>query len=343
MILIADVAGHSIGSALLMAMARSVLRREVAQGHSPADRARRHQRGDAPRPGQRRAVHHHVLRPLRPGTQGASTYANAGHNPPIVASASGETLELDADGAAIGFLEDGRRSRSSRSTSAPGDRTAVLHRRRGRGPGQPATSRSARTGSAETVAAMAPAGAKATIDTIVDALNDFTRRRASARRHHDGRAGGAGVMARFGRTAAPAAERSTRLLGALSGQSEYRARLDEALDVVKEISRPARRLPLRRRTRRAALPPRAHAGAPGRRSDARGPRAAADGDGGRRGVERADAPVRDRPHRRTTQRRGGDQPGRPAALPPRDGGRGRRADRADPRRYPSPRKTSRAA
>src|SRR5436853_570903 len=36
MLLIADVAGHSIGSALLMAMARSVLRREVAGGAPPA-------------------------------------------------------------------------------------------------------------------------------------------------------------------------------------------------------------------------------------------------------------------------------------------------------------------
>src|SRR3954451_25191955 len=34
--LIADVAGHSIGSALLMAMARSVLRREIAAGSSPS-------------------------------------------------------------------------------------------------------------------------------------------------------------------------------------------------------------------------------------------------------------------------------------------------------------------
>src|SRR3954454_21738670 len=34
---ISDVAGHSIGSALVMAMARSVLRREIAAGGSPAD------------------------------------------------------------------------------------------------------------------------------------------------------------------------------------------------------------------------------------------------------------------------------------------------------------------
>jgi putative nucleotidyltransferase with HDIG domain len=43
-------------------------------------------------------------------------------------------------------------------------------------------------------------------------------------------------MARFGRTAAPAADLSARLLGVLVGTQEYRPRLEEALEVVKKIA-----------------------------------------------------------------------------------------------------------
>jgi serine phosphatase RsbU (regulator of sigma subunit) len=170
-ILIADVAGHSIGSALLMAMARSVLRREVAEGHSPATVLAV----------TNRAMHHDLVNAglfitmfcaLYDPWGSRLTYANAGHNPPIVARAAGATLELDADGAAIGFLEDVDFEEKTLDIER-GDAlllyTDGVVEALGVGDEPFGEERLA-----ETVSAMAPAGATATIDAIVDALNDFT-------------------------------------------------------------------------------------------------------------------------------------------------------------------------
>lgn len=100
---IADVAGHSLGSALLVAMARSVLRREAEEGASPG----------AVLDATCRAMYRDLVTTdlfitmfcarYDPATRTLS-YANAGHNPPLLSSYGGATF-LEADGAAIGFFD----------------------------------------------------------------------------------------------------------------------------------------------------------------------------------------------------------------------------------------------
>lgn len=105
-LVIADVAGHSIGSALMMAMARSILRRELRSGGHPADVLR----------ATNAALFDDLVRAglfitafcarFDPATRRLE-YANAGHNPPLLRrAAGGEPLELDADGASLGILRD---------------------------------------------------------------------------------------------------------------------------------------------------------------------------------------------------------------------------------------------
>jgi serine phosphatase RsbU (regulator of sigma subunit) len=170
-ILIADVAGHSIGSALLMAMARSVLRREVAQGHSPAavlGATNTAMFGDLVNAGLFITMFCAVYEPAT----ARLTYANAGHNPPVLARAAGGTLELDGDGAAIGFLEHVEFEELTEEIG-PGD--ALLLYTDGAVEAMGAGDEPfGEERLAETVSAMAPAGAQAMIDAIVGALNDFT-------------------------------------------------------------------------------------------------------------------------------------------------------------------------
>lgn len=105
-LIVADVAGHSIGSALLMAMARSVLRREAAQGAGPAAvlaETNRAMFGDLVNAGLFITIFCARFDP----SDGSLAYANAGHNPPLLGRGSeAEPVELDADGAAIGFLDE---------------------------------------------------------------------------------------------------------------------------------------------------------------------------------------------------------------------------------------------
>lgn len=102
-LVIADVAGHSIGSALMMAMARTILRRELHEGSDPA----------AVLAATNEALYDDLVRSalfltvfcvrFDPAT-GRLEYANGGHNPPLLRRSSGELVELDGDGAAIGIL-----------------------------------------------------------------------------------------------------------------------------------------------------------------------------------------------------------------------------------------------
>jgi len=105
-LVIADVAGHSIGSALMMAMARIILRREVSEGHGPAAVLR----------ATNEAMHDDLVRAGLFITAFCAQYdpfsrrlcyANAAHNLPLICMAkSGRVLELDADGMPLGILED---------------------------------------------------------------------------------------------------------------------------------------------------------------------------------------------------------------------------------------------
>lgn len=104
-VLVADVAGHSISSALLMAMARGVVRREVLDGHAPADVLRAANEalyGDLVTSGLFITM---FCARCDPGA-GLLEFANAGHNPPLLHRPGAEPAELDGDGAALGILPD---------------------------------------------------------------------------------------------------------------------------------------------------------------------------------------------------------------------------------------------
>lgn len=118
-LLIADVSGHSIGAALMMAMARSIFRREIAEGKGPAEVLA--------------AANVTLFDDLvnsalfitafcaryDPATRELA-YANAGHNLPLLRRADDTLEELDADGAALGILPDVA-FEERRTTLAPGE------------------------------------------------------------------------------------------------------------------------------------------------------------------------------------------------------------------------------
>jgi sigma-B regulation protein RsbU (phosphoserine phosphatase) len=100
---IADVAGHSISSALLMAMARSVLREQVGRGLAPHDvleATNATMYDDLVNAGLFITLFCAGYSP----TTGFLTFANGGHNAPLVRRAAGTLEELDADGAPAGLL-----------------------------------------------------------------------------------------------------------------------------------------------------------------------------------------------------------------------------------------------
>ena len=169
--LIADVAGHSIGSALLMAMARSILRREIAQGGSPAEiltATNVAMFGDLVNAGLFITMFCARYDPA----DGGLTYANAGHNPPLLVHAGRETAELDADGAAIGFLEHVDFEERTDSL-APGD-ALLLYTDGVVEALDPADEQFGEERLAELVDAMAELGADPVVHAVVEALNDFT-------------------------------------------------------------------------------------------------------------------------------------------------------------------------
>jgi serine phosphatase RsbU (regulator of sigma subunit) len=104
-LVVADVAGHSIGSALLMAMARTIIRREIADGKPPA----------AVLASTNTSLYEDLVRSnlfitafcARYDPDGRLLeYANAGHNRPMLYRSGNAVEELDADGAALGILAD---------------------------------------------------------------------------------------------------------------------------------------------------------------------------------------------------------------------------------------------
>jgi sigma-B regulation protein RsbU (phosphoserine phosphatase) len=118
-VFIADVAGHSISSALLMAMGRSTLRREIAAGAPPEEVLAATNRAMFDDLVNTELFITMFCARYDPSSR-CLEYANAGHNPPFLAGADG-VMELDADGAAIGILED-LRFEAKRADLGPGDR-----------------------------------------------------------------------------------------------------------------------------------------------------------------------------------------------------------------------------
>jgi sigma-B regulation protein RsbU (phosphoserine phosphatase) len=170
-ILIADVAGHSIGSALLMAMARSILRREIIQGQPPSEVLRATNEAmytDLVNAGLFITMFCAVYDPAA----GLLTFANAGHNPPVLARADGSSLELDGDGAAVGFLPEVEFEELS-ETIGPGD-CLLLYTDGVVEAMDPVEEAFGEERLTELVATMSAGGAQALIQAVVDALNDFT-------------------------------------------------------------------------------------------------------------------------------------------------------------------------
>lgn len=104
-VVIADVAGHSVGSALMMAMARTILRRELREGCDPA--AVIAATNDALFDDLvRSSLFLTVFAARFDPASGSFEYANGGHNPPLLRRVDGRLAELDADGVAVGILRD---------------------------------------------------------------------------------------------------------------------------------------------------------------------------------------------------------------------------------------------
>jgi phosphoserine phosphatase RsbU/P len=116
---VADVAGHSISSALLMAMGRSTLRREIAAGAAPAEVLAATNRAMFDDLVATELFITMFCARYDPASR-TLEYANAGHNPPFLRR-DGQVLELDADGAAIGILADVE-FEGREAEVAPGDR-----------------------------------------------------------------------------------------------------------------------------------------------------------------------------------------------------------------------------
>jgi len=105
-LLIADVSGHSVGPALMMAITRGVLRSEIARGKSPAQVLAATNATMYEDLSQAELFITAFYASYEKGTR-TLTYANGGHNPPFVWRArEGRCTPLDADGMLIGILED---------------------------------------------------------------------------------------------------------------------------------------------------------------------------------------------------------------------------------------------
>ncbi|HDH09788.1 MAG TPA: protein serine phosphatase, partial [Chloroflexi bacterium] len=105
-LIIADVSGHSVGSALMMAITRTVLRSEIAGGKSPAQvlaATNATMYDDL----SRAELFITVFHTSYDKETRTLTYANGGHNPPFLwRAAEGKCISLDADGMLLGILED---------------------------------------------------------------------------------------------------------------------------------------------------------------------------------------------------------------------------------------------
>jgi serine phosphatase RsbU (regulator of sigma subunit) len=103
-LVVADVAGHSVGSGLLMAMGRSVIRREVLERKSPSEVLAATNAmlfDDLVRAGLFITL---ACARYEPSTRRLAV-ANGAHNPPLLRRIDGDVVELDADGMAVGMID----------------------------------------------------------------------------------------------------------------------------------------------------------------------------------------------------------------------------------------------
>lgn len=103
---IADITGHSVGSALLMTETRSVLRAEAATGHRPGRllaEVNNLLHDDLSRAEMQLSMFYARI----DGNGRRLSYANAGHCRPLLYRATdGSVLELDAEGMILGIMRD---------------------------------------------------------------------------------------------------------------------------------------------------------------------------------------------------------------------------------------------
>ncbi len=104
-LLVADVSGHNVGAALMMAVSRASLRAAILRDLPPDEvlaTVNALLAGDLARSELFVSVFYAVHDPRR----GVLSYANAGHNPPLLLrTGSDETQELDAEGILLGVMD----------------------------------------------------------------------------------------------------------------------------------------------------------------------------------------------------------------------------------------------
>ena len=101
---IGDVSGKGVPAALFMTMALAVIRSYVIAGRSPSETLRRANNVLALR--NERCTFVTIFCGLLDTETGHLLYANGGHNPPILMDGEGGVTFLEAEGTAIGAIED---------------------------------------------------------------------------------------------------------------------------------------------------------------------------------------------------------------------------------------------
>lgn len=101
---IGDVSGKGVPAALFMTMALAVIRSHVIAGRSPSETLRRSNNVLALR--NERCTFVTIFCGLLDTETGQVRYANGGHNPPILMDGEGGVSFLEAEGTAIGAIED---------------------------------------------------------------------------------------------------------------------------------------------------------------------------------------------------------------------------------------------
>jgi serine phosphatase RsbU (regulator of sigma subunit)/CHASE2 domain-containing sensor protein len=101
---IGDVSGKGVPAALFMTMALAVIRSHVIAGRSPSETLRRSNNVLALR--NERCTFVTIFCGLLDTETGHVVYSNGGHNPPVLMDGEGGVTFLEAEGTAIGAIED---------------------------------------------------------------------------------------------------------------------------------------------------------------------------------------------------------------------------------------------